>query len=80
MMGEDGRSSLIQAQDQKIQKSQAAEDLDVSYVFVGRRENPPNGGSTKIGDLRLRLSDKLLEKGEWCLEEEENSNLSFCII
>lgn len=38
--------------------------LDNCYVFVGTRENPPTGGSTEMGELRLRLAEKLKEKGE----------------
>ncbi|CAO1638823.1 unnamed protein product [Sympodiomycopsis kandeliae] len=36
---------------------------DETHLFVSRRADPPVGGSTSIGDLRLQLRDAIVSKG-----------------
>lgn len=71
---EDARyQSLVEVLGNAMKKgrvdSQEAEDE--THVFLSRRQsNPPVGGSTQMGELRLRLRDAMVEKGLLTLTTE----------
>lgn len=65
---------LAQGIEQALQVGLADRQTDVEeevQLFVGSRPQPAVGGSTEMGELRLRLRDALLSKGEYSAGDPE---------
>lgn len=63
---------------------QHGEVEEETHLFVSSRRDPPVGGSTEMGELRLRLRDALTDRGELIPRSIEKQswtlNLSICTL
>lgn len=54
----------VKAGEAEVGGAEVHEKAESCYFFIGRRANPPDGGSTPLGELRLRLAEELRARGK----------------